>query len=103
MKFYERYGVYPIINNIYASPVNVGDQDLYYLMMDTLGQKKQIDLKLGHKIVRAILERKYGDLISKSQISEVVRSFKDEHFTSRAPKYIRKALLSKATLQDRKK
>lgn len=103
MKFYERYGVYPIINNIYASPVNVGDQDLYYLMMDTLGQEKPIDLKLGHKIVRAILERKYGDLISKSQISEVVRSFKDEYFICRAPKYIRKPVTSKVALKEREK
>lgn len=103
MKFYERYGVYPIINNIYASPVNVGDQDLYYLMMDTLGQEKPIDLKLGHKIVRAILERKYGDLISKSQISEVVRSFKDEQFICRAPKYIRKPITSKVALKEREK
>lgn len=103
MKFYERYAVYPIINNIYASPVNIGDQDLYYLMMDTLGQNKPIDLKLGHKIIRAILERKYGELIPKSQISEVVRSFKDEQFVCRSPKYIRKPLVSKVAFKDREK
>lgn len=103
MKFYERYGVYPIINNVYASPVNVGDQDLYYLLMDTLGQNRLIDMKLGHKIVRAILERKYGDLISKTMINEVVRSFKDEQFVCRAPKYIRKPAVSKVALKEREK
>lgn len=103
MKFYEKYGVYPIINNVYSSPVNKGDQDLYYLMMDNLGENQPIDLKLGHKIVRTILERKYGELISKSQIDEVVRSFKDEYLKCRAPKYVRKPSIFKVALKDREK
>ncbi|MBU1659013.1 GNAT family N-acetyltransferase [bacterium] len=103
LKFYERYGVYPILNNVYASPVNPGDKDLYYLLMDKLGQNYPIEQKLGHKIVGAILERKYGDLIPKSQIAEVVRSFKDEEFVCRAPKYIKKPSIVKVALKDREK
>ena len=37
LRFYERHGVFPVINNEYASPVNPGDEDLYYLMYDSLG------------------------------------------------------------------
>jgi len=101
LKFYERYGVYPIINNIYASPVTPGDQDLYYLLMDDLGRQTKIGRKLGQKIVRAILERKYGDLIPQAQIDEVVESFRDDPLRMREPRYVKKPVASKHTHQDK--
>lgn len=70
--------VYPVVNNLYATPVKPGDQDLYFLMMDGLGREVKIGRKLARKVVRAILERKYGDLISAAQIDEVVGSFRDD-------------------------
>ena len=42
-------------------------------------------------------------MIPKSQIEEVVRSFKDEHFQCRAPKYAKKTSISKVALKDREK
>ncbi len=90
LKFYERYGVYPIINNVYASPVTSGDQDLYYLMLDDLGLKQPINSALAQKIVRAILVRKYGDLIPTKQIEEVVLSFTDNPLRLRSPQYVKK-------------
>jgi len=90
LKFYERYGVYPIINNKYSSPVHPGDQDLYYLMIDSLGIEKKINRTLMQKIVRAILNRKYGDVISETQIEEVVLSFADDALSIRPAQYIRK-------------
>jgi len=101
LKFYERYGVYPVINNIYASPVTPGDQDLYYLMMDDLGIHRNISRKLAQKIVRAILERKYGDLIPASQIDEVVLSFTDDHLRTRPPRYVKRPVASKRTHKDK--
>ncbi len=89
LKFYESYGVYPVINNAYASPVKPGDQDLYYLMLDTLGANKKISSKSGQKIVRAILQRKYGDIISQEQIDEVVFSFTNSHLQVREPRYVK--------------
>lgn len=101
LKFYERYGVYPVINNIYASPVTPGDQDLYYLMMDALGVHRKISRKLAQKIVRAILERKYGELIPQAQIDEVVLSFNDDPLRTRAPRYVKKPVASKRTHKDK--
>ena len=101
LKFYERYGVYPIINNIYATPVNPGDQDLYYLMLDDLGLNKKIKSKLAQKIVRAILERKYGEIISQSQIDEVVESFTDDPLRKREPRYVKKPVASTRTHKDK--
>lgn len=100
LKFYERYGVYPIINNIYPSPVNPGDQDLYFLMMDDLGTSKKIKLALAQKIIRAILQRKYGDIIPQSQIDEVVLSFTDDTLRCREPRYVRKPAVIKHSHKD---
>ena len=88
LRFYERYGARPIINNVYASPVHPGDTDLYFLVFDDLGQGVELDRTTTRKAVRAILERKYGDLIPKSQILEVVRSFRDEPAQLRPPRYL---------------
>jgi len=101
LKFYERYGVYPIINNLYASPVKPGDQDLYYLMMDDLGLNKTIRRNTAQKIVRAILERKYGQLISQSQIDDVVLSFSDATLRFRQPRYVQKPVTAKITCKDK--
>lgn len=100
LKFYERYGVYPIVNNIYASPVKPGDQDLYYLMMDDLGSDRKIRRNTAQKIVRAILVRKYGEVIAQAQIDEVVRSFTDDPLRFRAPRYVQKPVASGRTHKD---
>lgn len=100
MKFYERYGVYPVINNKYALPLMPGDQDLYYLMMDDLGTKKNIKLALTQKIVRSILERKYGALMHRSQIDEVVFSFTDAPLRVREPRYVQKPVAKARTHKD---
>ena len=90
LKFYERYAAYPIINNDYAMPVKPGDQDLYYLVFDDLAQGEPLRRDATRHVVRAILERKYGELISKKQIDEVVKSFRDDPAILRAPRYTRK-------------
>jgi acetoin utilization deacetylase AcuC-like enzyme len=100
LKFYERYGVYPIINDTYATPVKPGDQDLYYLMMDDLGAKKTIKKSIAQKIVRAILERKYGGLIAQAQIDHVVLSFSDSTLRFRAPRYVQNPMASTRTHKD---
>lgn len=101
LRFYERYGVYPIINNIYASPVAPGDQDLYYLMLDELGMKRKIRRELGQKIVRAILQRKYGALIPRVQIDEVVLSFTDDPLRVREPRYLKNPVAIRRTHRDK--
>lgn len=101
LKFYERYGVYPIINDTYATPIKSGDQDLYYLMMDDLDANNPIkSSKMIQKIVRAILERKYGELISPAQIDYVVQSFTDSTLRFRALRYIQKPTARTRTHKD---
>jgi len=89
LKFYERYGARPIINNVYASPEKPGETDLYYLVFDDLSQGVELERSTTRRVVRAILERKYGDQISKPIINEVVRSFRDNPSQLRPLRYIR--------------
>lgn len=88
LKFYERYGARPIINNAYATPIEADDKDLYYLVFDDIGQGVSLDRQITRKVVRAILERKYGDVISKKIISDVVNSFQDDPAQLREPRYL---------------
>jgi acetoin utilization deacetylase AcuC-like enzyme/GNAT superfamily N-acetyltransferase len=87
MRFYERYGTYPIINNVYDSPVKPGDEDLYYLMYDALDQERPLSQELTRQVVRAILDRKYRHIISPEMIDEVADSFRDDPAVLRDPQY----------------
>ena len=60
LKFYERYGARPIINTAYETPVTPGTTDPPYLMLDPLGSNDLPSRDKVQKVVRAILERKYG-------------------------------------------
>lgn len=101
LRFYERYGARPIINNVYASPLSPKDEDIYYLMFDDIGQGVVLSNKVTRKVVRAILERKYADLIPKQQISEVVNSFKDEPTQLRELRYLSPKKIRQAVPQTR--
>jgi acetoin utilization deacetylase AcuC-like enzyme len=80
--------------------VTPGDQDLYYLLFDDLGTADKISMPLAHKIVRAILERKYGDVIPQRQINEVVFSFTDDPLRLREPRYVKSPIVSGRTHKD---
>ncbi|MGB6910836.1 MAG: GNAT family N-acetyltransferase, partial [Methyloceanibacter sp.] len=59
LKFYERYGARPIANTAYETPVQPGQTDPPYLVLDPLGSTDLPSRDAVRKIVRAILERKY--------------------------------------------
>ncbi len=93
MRFYERYNARPIINNQYATPVLPGDKNLFFLLVDDLGQAVTLRRDRLRKIVRAILERKYGDVCSVEYIDMVIKSFADDPPLLRAPRYTQKKTL----------
>ena len=90
LRFYERYGARPIVNIAYQEPWSEKSQDrdnLPFLLFDGLGEEgvlKKSQLKL---IIRAILERKFGDICTPEYIAKVVRSVKDDPVLLRAPRY----------------
>lgn len=90
LKFYERYGARPLANTAYETPVKPGDDNPPYLVMDPLGSDQPLGRSAAQRIVRAILERKYGELCPADYIEHVIHSFKDDPVQLRAPRYIRR-------------
>ncbi|ODS03641.1 histone deacetylase [Methyloceanibacter marginalis] len=88
LKFYERYGALPIVNTAYETPVTAGSTDPPYLVLDRLGSNDLPSRDKARKVVRAILERKYGELPA-SYVQKVVDSFKDDPVVLRAPRYVK--------------
>jgi len=95
LKFYESYQAYPIVGTAYESPVKPEDDNPPYLVFDPLGQEQPLLAAAAQKIVRAILERRYGHLCSKEYIDQVVASFVDEPIRLRPPKYLKAEHLAK--------
>ncbi|MGA7981730.1 MAG: histone deacetylase family protein [Chromatiaceae bacterium] len=88
LRFYERYGAFPIANTAYETPVRPGDDNPPYLVFDDLGSGHPLGRDAARAIVRAILERKYGKLCPESYIRSVVDSFRDDPVQLRAPRYL---------------
>ncbi|MBU2499181.1 MAG: acetylpolyamine amidohydrolase, partial [Proteobacteria bacterium] len=76
LRFYERYGARPITNTAYETPLHPDDDCPPYLVFDSLGRPGGIPRHRAREIVRAILERKYGDLCPVEYVDLVVNSFK---------------------------
>ena len=76
LKFYERYGARPIVNTAYETPVREGTFDPPYLLLDPLGSNDLPSRDKVKKVVRAILERKYG--LMGDYVQMVVDSITDD-------------------------
>jgi acetoin utilization deacetylase AcuC-like enzyme/GNAT superfamily N-acetyltransferase len=85
LKFYERYGARPIVNTSYEIPVTPGATDPPYLLLDPLGSNDLPSRDKVKKVVRAILERKYG--LFGDYVQMVVNSIKDDPIRLREPRY----------------
>jgi len=87
LKFYERYGARPIANTAYETPVTAGQSDPPYLVLDPLGSGEMPSRDTVKKVMRAILERKYG--LPAPYIKMVVDSVKDDPVRLRERRYTR--------------
>ena len=92
LRFYERFGARPIINTSYETPLSPDDSDPPYLVFDRIGREHLPSRKTARRIVRAILERKYGDICPPGYIDRVVKSFRDDPITLRAPVYVKEEI-----------
>lgn len=90
LKFYERYNAFPIINTKYETSFSEKDDCPPYLLFDSLDNKYKLKKETAKKIVKAILERKYGSRCPEGYLEMVLNSFKDNPVKLRAAKYIKK-------------
>ena len=87
-KFYESYGARPIMGTAYRTPVPGGSSDcLPHLMFDDLDSDRPLSAKLLKEVIRAVLERKYGDICPASYVQEIVDSVKQDPVPQREFRY----------------
>ena len=77
LAFYERFGARPLINTSYETPVNPGDDCPPYLVVDPLERDALPGASEMKKIIKAILERKYGTYCPPEYIRKVTDSVQD--------------------------
>jgi acetoin utilization deacetylase AcuC-like enzyme len=87
LKFYERFGAYPIVGTDYETPVTKGTTDSPYLVYDGLGRYPLPKAAQIKKVIRAILERKYAHLCPPAYVERVVASVNDKTLALRPPRY----------------
>jgi acetoin utilization deacetylase AcuC-like enzyme/GNAT superfamily N-acetyltransferase len=89
LRFYERYGVRPLIGTAYEMPVpGCAAGFTPHLMYDDLDTGKPLSAAFARQVVRAILERKYGHLCPPDYIDAVVKSFSDDPVQQRDYRYL---------------
>jgi acetoin utilization deacetylase AcuC-like enzyme len=89
LKFYEQFGAYPLAGTAYETPITAADSPCpHYLVCDFLGQPP-VSRNVARKIIRAILERKYDDLLTGAYLHRVITSVKDDPVRLRPPQYRR--------------
>ncbi len=90
LKFYEKFGARPIAGTKYETPVKEGDLCPPYLVFDGLGRQLPLAREEARAIVRAILQRLYGDYCPVAYVQTVVDSFIDDPVRLRPPRYAKK-------------
>ncbi len=93
LAFYERFGAKPIANTRYETNVNPEDDCPPYLVFDGLSKQNNIPKVNAREIVKAILERKYGEYCPASYIEMVIESIQDDPVILRPSRYTKKKYL----------
>jgi len=89
LRFYEQFGARPVINTAYETPLHPEDDCPPYLVFDGLERDVPLRRNMARKIVRAILERKYGSVCPEGYIDMVAASFRDDPVRVRPPRYFK--------------
>lgn len=89
LRFYERFGARPLVDNEYQTKVKPSDTHLPLLVYDGLEPDRALPRAVAQRVVRALLERKYGDSCSPEYIQKVVQSFHADPVAQRPYRYHR--------------
>ncbi len=87
LKFYERLGAKPIINQGFENHTRSHYGNPYFLLFDNLGIKTELSLHESKKIYCAVLERKHNKDSGDNGIKNFLLSMKDDPLIIRPAKY----------------
>ena len=88
LRFYERYGVYPIIDTLYDRPTR--HLPAGFLLFDGLGHTRPLARNEARAAVRLIIKRKHSQEVSRAYIERVAESIKEDPVRFRAPQYVKR-------------
>lgn len=88
MMFYEFMGARPVVKTRYETPIIATEDNAPLLLFDDLGETRWLSLTRARKMVRAILERKYGELANNDYVDMVIGSFQDDPVQLREYRYL---------------
>lgn len=89
LRFYERFGARPIEGTKYQEPISPGDTGMPHLVFDGLGRHDLPEAGRLSRIVEAILERKYGHMVSRQYVETVIGSIRSGGYALRPPRYVK--------------
>ena len=87
LRFYEGYGVRPIANTAYETPL--GEWPAPYLLYDNLDRNQPLRRSQCRAVMRTFLTKKYSHLVSPEYIERVAESVVDDPVKIREPKYLK--------------
>lgn len=87
LRFYENYGVRPIVGTEYETPI--GSSPAPYLLFDGLDRREPLRRSECRAAVRTILTKKYSHLVTPDYVDRVVESIIDDPVRFRDFKYVK--------------
>ena len=89
LKFYERYGVRPVVGTLYDQPIRPGQPTEPRLLFDPLESKKSLTGDSLRGVIAAILSHRYQYPADDPYMRQVLDSVKDSPVSIRSPRYSR--------------
>jgi len=89
LKFYERYGAFPVAGTLYDQAVRPHQPVEPRLLYDPLGSKKPLAADDLRAVIRNILTQRYGYDDDDPYVSQVVGSVKETPVRVRRPRYVK--------------
>lgn len=88
LRFYERLGVRIVANTAYETPLIEEPAPCPpHLLFDPLSADRPLSRDIARRVVRTILERKYGERCPEGYIDAVAESFRDDPVRLAEPRY----------------
>ncbi len=89
LKFYERYGAFPIAGTLYDQPIRPGHPAEPRLLFDPLSAKRSLAADELKDVIKRILLHRYRYAEDDPYVHQVIDSVKESPVRTRRPRYVR--------------
>jgi len=89
LKFYERYGAFPIAGTLYDQPIRPGQPAEPRLLFDPINGETELTAEEAREVIKSILLHRYRYAEDDPYVRQVIESVKDSPVRMRRPRYVR--------------